>query len=111
MINLYTQAQYQEALDKATTLLKAFSNSVILYNIVGVVYQNLDKFDEAIEAFKSAISIKPDYAEAYYNMGNTFQQQRELDEAIEAFKAQLVLSLIMLRPTTIWVIPSNSNVN
>ena len=30
LINLYTQAQYQEALDKATTLLKAFSNSVIL---------------------------------------------------------------------------------
>jgi tetratricopeptide (TPR) repeat protein len=27
------------------------------------------KLDEAIEAYNKALSIKPDYAEAYYNMG------------------------------------------
>ena len=44
------------------------------------------KLEEAIEAYKKAISITPDYAEAYSNMGNAFKDQGRLEEAIFAFK-------------------------
>ena len=32
------------------------------------------RIDEAIKHYRIAIEIKPDFAEAYYNMGNTFLQ-------------------------------------
>ena len=35
--------------------------------------------------FQKALSIKPDYAEAYNNMGNAFKEQGKLEEAIEVF--------------------------
>ena len=31
--------------------------------------------EEAIEAYNKALSINPDYAEAYNNMGNAFKDQ------------------------------------
>ena len=43
------------------------------------------KLEEAIEAYTKALSIKPDYADAYYNMGNALQEQGKLEEAIEAY--------------------------
>ena len=34
----------------------------------------------SIEAYKKAISLKPDYAEAYSNMGVALKDQGKLDE-------------------------------
>ena len=70
LIDLYKQGKYQEALSQASRLLKEFSGSVNLYNILGVITHGSGNLEEAIEAYKKAISIKPDYAEAYCNMGN-----------------------------------------
>ena len=36
-----------------------------------------DKLEEAIEAYNKALAIKPDYADAYYNMGNALQRARQ----------------------------------
>ena len=40
-----------------------------LYNIRGTRYANLGQLDPAISYYKKALSIKPDYAEAHYNLG------------------------------------------
>jgi predicted O-linked N-acetylglucosamine transferase (SPINDLY family) len=49
------------------------------------------KLDEAIEAYSKALSLKPDYAAAYYNTGVTLQEQGKLDEAITAYNKALSL--------------------
>ena len=85
LINLYGQGQYQEVLSGASQLLLKFPNSVILFNIIGATNKGLGKLDEAIEAYKKAITIKPDYAEAHYNMGNALKEQGKLNEALEAY--------------------------
>ena len=53
--------------------------------------QEQGKLDEAIEAFDKALSLKPDYSDAYYNMGNALHNQGKLDEAIEAYNKALFL--------------------
>ena len=53
--------------------------------------KQLGKLEEAIEAYKKAIALKPDYAKAYYNMGVTLKDQGKLDEAIEANKKATTL--------------------
>ena len=91
LINLYTQGQYQETLTQAAQLLEQFPKSVILFNIIGVANKGLGKLDEAIEAYKKALSIKPDNAEAYNNMGNALQDQGKLEEAVEAYTKALAI--------------------
>ena len=44
------------------------------------------ELDAAIDSYKQAIKIKPDYAEAYYNMGNALKDKGELDAAIDSYK-------------------------
>ncbi len=69
LINLYRQGQFQKALIQSSQLLKDFPNSINLYNIIGASNKGLGKLAETIEAYTKVISLKPDYAEAYYNMG------------------------------------------
>jgi tetratricopeptide (TPR) repeat protein len=65
-----------------------------------------------VDAYNKALAIKPDYAEAYYNMGLALKDQGKLEEAIEAYKQSSSLSsLIMLRPTTTWAMLSKSKVS
>jgi tetratricopeptide (TPR) repeat protein len=51
---------------------------------MGLAYTGLDKFKKAIEAYKKAIKINPDYDKAYYNMGLAYTGLDKFKEAIEA---------------------------
>ncbi len=91
LIDLYSQGLHQESINLAAQLLGQFPNSINLYNIMGAANQSLGNLEEAIEAYKKAISLKPDYAEAYNNMGVTLNEQSKLDEALEAYKRAISL--------------------
>ena len=91
LIRLYTQGQYQEALEEASRLLSQFPKSFMLHSIIGAAKQALGDLDEAVEAYKKAVSIKPDYADAYNNMGNACKDQGKLDEAIEAYNKAIAI--------------------
>ena len=41
---------------------------------------------EAVEAYDRALSLKPDYFEAYNNKGNALKDQGKLEEAIKTYK-------------------------
>ena len=82
-INLYTQRSVSRGSNSSLTITKKFPNSVVLHNIVGATNQSLGNLDKAIQAYKKAISIKPDYADAYYNIDNVLKTQGNLDEAIK----------------------------
>ena len=56
------------------------------YNIRGTRYANLGQLDTAISYYEKAISIKPDYAEALYNLGFTLQKLGQLDAAVRSYK-------------------------
>ena len=45
--------------------------------------------DEAIAHFQKALQIKPDFAEAHYNLGNALLQKGKVDEAIAHFQRAL----------------------
>ena len=41
---------------------------MLVYNNMGVALQDQGKLDEALAALNKALSIKPDYAETYWNL-------------------------------------------
>ena len=44
------------------------------------------EYDKAISFYLKAIELKPDYAEAYYNLGLAYKNQGNLTKAIESYK-------------------------
>jgi tetratricopeptide (TPR) repeat protein len=91
VINLYSQGQLQQALRQAETLVQQFPQSAILFNIQGAALKGLGQLGLSVEAYNKALAIKPDYAEAYYNMGNALKDQGKLEEAIEAYNKALAI--------------------
>ena len=89
LIKLYNQGKLGEVFEQTSTLTKQYPNSLVLWNLLGASAAQTGKLDKAIDAFKKAISIKPDYADAYNNMGNALKGQGKLEEAIEAYNKVL----------------------
>ena len=89
IINLFTQGQLQQTLSEATQMLERFPNSAILYNIAGASNAGLMQFDAAINIYKQALKIKPDYAEVYYNMAIALKSKGESEAAIDSYKQAL----------------------
>ena len=58
---------------------------------IGATFQKLGKLEKAIEAYNKALSLKPDYADAYNNMGISLAGQGKVAEAIEAYNKALSL--------------------
>ena len=92
IIDLYSRGQFQEVLSQASHLLLEYPRSVVLHNIAGASYKGLGELEKAVEAYTKAISLKPDYAQAYNNLGNALTDQGNLKEAIEAYNKALSIN-------------------
>ena len=53
---------------------------------LGYTYYNLGKYEEAIEAYKQAIRINPDFAEAHYFLGGAYVFSEDRGGALEQYK-------------------------
>ncbi len=45
----------------------------------------MSKFNEALENFRQAIRLKPDYGRAYFNLGKCFLAMGNRDAALEQY--------------------------
>ncbi|MDB3861713.1 tetratricopeptide repeat protein, partial [Paracoccaceae bacterium] len=67
LMNLYNQKKLREVFTEAQTLTKKYNKSLILWNLMGASAAQIGQLDEAVTSFQKAISIKPDYVDAYNN--------------------------------------------
>jgi tetratricopeptide (TPR) repeat protein/uncharacterized membrane protein len=58
---------------------------------LGAALQSEDRLDEAIEHYRRAVAIRPDYAPAYTNMGAALREKGETAEAITSYERALAL--------------------
>jgi len=91
LINLINQGQSVTVVEQAQALTRQYPNVPIIWNILGAAAAQTGQIDQAINAFKTVIAIKPDYAEAHSNLGNVLKDQGKLEEAIEAYNKALSL--------------------
>jgi tetratricopeptide (TPR) repeat protein len=50
------------------------------------VYADLKNYEQAIESYKKAIGIKPDYHEAWNNLGIVYADLKNYEQAMETFQ-------------------------
>ncbi len=86
VMKLYSSGSIQESLNAVSLLIQEHPNEPVLFNIRGACYSEIGPSDSAIKAFHRAIDIKPDYAEAYYNLGVVFQKIGQNDDAFSCYE-------------------------
>jgi len=72
------------------------------YIALGGLYYQLSLWDKAQAEFQQAAALKPDFANAYYNLGHTLIQKGDLKGALAQF--QTVKSLVAKDPTNLTMI-------
>lgn len=73
----------EEALDKA---IKYDKHNYEAYYYRGCAKVNAKKYKESLEDFEKAIELKPDYADAYFNIGKVYFLLDDEDKACEYYK-------------------------
>lgn len=57
-----------------------------MYCNLGFAYKDLGENQKAIEAFKEAIRIKPDYTKVHYNIGMLYAEMGDRESALKEYK-------------------------
>ena len=91
VIFLFNNNQIQEALNDIKTLINDYPNSAILYNIRASCCKAIGQLDTAVKDYEKALALKPDYAEALYNLGITLRELDQIDAAIKSYKQALTI--------------------
>lgn len=74
--------QYSEAESSLKLAISQDPSNEVLFFALGTVYDNLNKQEEAVEAYTKATDLNPQYFEPYYNLGAFY-----FNKAVEAINA------------------------
>ena len=91
ILSLYNSGQFKKAIDAIKELNQEHPNVPLLFNILGACYQSLNQLDAAAQMFETAVSIKPDYAEAHFNLGVVLKASDQPNLAVESYKRAITL--------------------
>lgn len=79
-------SKYDEAEEAFTKAIKYDKNNHEAYYYRGCAKVNATKYKDAIPDFEKAIELKPDYADAYFNLGRTYFLLNNEDKACEYYQ-------------------------
>ena len=91
LVNLYNQGQMEAVIQQAEALTAQYPGAYVVWNILGASREEIGMFDESIYAYKKAIFLKSDFADAHFNMGVALKNHGNFDEALEAFNKSISL--------------------
>ena len=83
---LLRYSEYKKAEETLTKAIKYDKSNFEAYYYRGCARVNAMKYDEALADFEKAVELKPDYADAYFNMGKTHFLMHDEDKACEYYK-------------------------
>ena len=91
ILNLFKSNQVKKAHNFIDTLSRDYSDKSLFLNICGAGYASLGQLDIAVQNYKKALSIKPDYAKAHYNLGIALQELGNLDDSVRSYQSAITL--------------------
>ena len=86
LLEFYQKAQFDDAEKLAVSITQQFPDHPFSWNILGAVLKQTGRLEEAEASYKEAIALKPDYAEAYWNLSLTLNQEGNLAKGFELYE-------------------------
>ena len=69
IVNLFNEGQIKMCLAETLSAKKKYPNEPFIFNLLGVLYAQLELYDESIVNYSKAIKLNSKYFEAYNNIG------------------------------------------
>ena len=82
---LLASGKFEKALQEISNYLLLLPNDAYAYNFSGMTLFYMKNNNEAVKNLLKAISLKPDFSDAYYNLGTVYSKMGRKGEAREAF--------------------------
>ena len=79
-LELYQQGKVEEVIQKLLEAGKLVEDDYDLQTMLGACLSKLNRNDEAVEAFKRALSLRPSIAQAFYNLGAQYVKMGKKDD-------------------------------
>ena len=95
LVNLYKSRNLPQAEAYAKKILRENPNIVFLYNILGLILNDLHKIDDAIDCFQRGLQINPenkDNALIYNNLGSIYFYRENYFEAENCYKKAIEIN-------------------
>ncbi len=83
---LLRYSDFQKAEETLSKAIRYDNSNFEAYYFRGCAKVNALNYQGAIEDFQKAIELKPDYADAYFNLGRTYYLMNDVDKACEYYK-------------------------
>ena len=83
---LLRYSDFQKAEETLSKAIRYDKSNFEAYYFRGCAKVNALNYPGAIEDFQKAIELKPDYADAYFNLGRTYYLMNDVDKACEYYK-------------------------
>ena len=90
--NLFNSNELDTLEKKTRKLIDKHPKISILYNILGVVLQKKNNFDEAILNLSKAINLQPNFDQAHNNLGNILKNTGKFEEAVNCYREALKIN-------------------
>lgn len=84
------QQNFEEAFDKYKKCSNYHKHSPIFWNSLGILYCNINQFEDAKIAFQNAISNKSDVIEPWVNLGFLYEKMGDYDSAKKIYETGLM---------------------
>jgi tetratricopeptide (TPR) repeat protein len=91
-LELHQAGKLREAKAQCQEMLRQCPTHPAAWNLLGFLEHQEGNGEKSIRAFQSAISAKPDFADAHFNLGNIFRSHGKPREAETAYRACLALN-------------------
>jgi len=83
--------EMEKAIKETEKAIEIYPKYDLAYSALADVYFQLGEFDDALNSYKKAISLKED-PEYYFDMGNVYYKMGKLEEALNQYKKVIELS-------------------
>ncbi|MFB3813076.1 MAG: sulfatase-like hydrolase/transferase [Terriglobales bacterium] len=83
----FRRANYAQAATQLQNAADLGLSEPRLFNFLGISYSRLGRLQKAVKAYRCALALKPDLAEAHLNLGFAYQQLNKFTEARSEYQA------------------------
>ena len=91
LLKYYETGRYGDAEKLALSITREFPRHQFGWKVLGALFGKSRRYSEALNADRTAVSLSPQDAEAYFNLGNTFKDLGRVEEAKASYKQAIAL--------------------